>query len=204
MDLGAKVLARFDAKVVPEPNTGCWLWTASADTGGYGQLRVNGKIEYTHRMAYVRHIGPIPDGLHVCHRCDTPACVNPSHLFVGTRGENMRDMMAKGRKVSATGDAHGSRTKPERVSRGADHYSRTRPERVARGDACGSRKYPERRPRGEAHGCAKLTSKDVGQLRFLHTEGWLLSELAREFDISKTHAKRVVAGISWGGLGGAN
>lgn len=92
-------LARFEAKYVPEPNTGCWLWTAALNTYGYGKMgrtREEGP-EGAHRIAWRLLKGPIPLGMFVLHRCDMPACVNPEHLFLGTQADNIRDSVIKGR-----------------------------------------------------------------------------------------------------------
>jgi len=97
------------ADVEYEPNTGCWLWSGPLTRGGYGVMPVRRPGSSTgwgatraHRTSYEHHVGPIPDGLHVLHKCDTRACINPDHLFLGTHGENMRDMVAKGRHVRAS------------------------------------------------------------------------------------------------------
>ena len=88
---------RFEEKFIPEPNSGCWLWVA-ADRKGYGAFWYEGSHSPAHRISYALYKGEVPDGLHVCHRCDTPACVNPDHLFLGTHTDNMRDKVAKGRE----------------------------------------------------------------------------------------------------------
>lgn len=91
---------RFWAKVRPAEQDECWLWLGSlTNSGGYGQLarsREEGPVR-ANRVSYELNVGPIAAGLCVLHRCDTPACVNPSHLFLGTQGDNCRDMGRKER-----------------------------------------------------------------------------------------------------------
>lgn len=81
---------------------GCWEWTGSLDTGGYGRFKNKG----THRLFYEIFAGPI-GALHVLHRCDNPPCCNPHHLFLGTQADNMMDKSAKGRVRVAVGEKHG-------------------------------------------------------------------------------------------------
>lgn len=83
-------MQRLVAKFVPEPNSGCWLWTASCDSKGYGKIYVNGKLVGAHRVAYELFVGPIPDGLHIDHLCRVRCCVNPSHMEPVTHAENIR------------------------------------------------------------------------------------------------------------------
>jgi hypothetical protein len=91
----------LEMRSCPEPNTGCLLWLGAVRTNGreYGVIGSNrsGTRIMAHRAAWVVANGAIPDGMCVCHRCDTPACVNPEHLFLGTAGQNAEDRQAKGR-----------------------------------------------------------------------------------------------------------
>lgn len=87
-----------------QQSDGCWTWTSSL-LNGYGRFYVDGKYEFAHRVSYKLFNGPIPDGMCVCHRCDNPQCVNPSHLFLGTNLDNIRDRVEK--KRNATGGNHG-------------------------------------------------------------------------------------------------
>ncbi len=87
---------RFWSKVHDRDGEGCWEWTASKRKG-YGFFQINHKVVTAHRYSWELHNGPIPNGLHVCHHCDNPACVRPDHLFVGTDKDNAIDKTAKGR-----------------------------------------------------------------------------------------------------------
>lgn len=80
-----------------DPITGCWEWTKSRGEKGYGQIWVVDKFVRVPRAAYELYIGPIPDGLNVCHKCDNPPCFNPDHLFAGTQSDNIKDCVEKGR-----------------------------------------------------------------------------------------------------------
>jgi DNA-binding XRE family transcriptional regulator len=89
---------RFWAKV--KKSDGCWLWTASTQ-GKYGQFHVavGESRAHAHRFSWELHFGGIPDGMYVCHKCDTPRCVRPDHLFLGTSADNTIDMCHKERST---------------------------------------------------------------------------------------------------------
>ena len=96
---------RFWAKV--DKSGDCWEWTGGKMRGGYGSFKDDGgKTVYAHRISWAINCGRIPKGLCVCHHCDNPNCVNPSHLFLGTDKDNKQDSMGKGRH--AKGEIHGS------------------------------------------------------------------------------------------------
>ena len=92
---------RFWAKVDKRGSDECWEWTG-AKQNQYGQFRKPGsrKKLYAHRVSFEIHKGQIPDGMCILHRCDTPLCVNPNHLFLGTQAENLQDMSNKDRRYT--------------------------------------------------------------------------------------------------------
>jgi Autographiviridae endonuclease len=90
--LGARLWSR-----TRRTETGCLEFTGCLGNKGYGQIGVERKIRSTHRVAWELAYGPIPDGLFVLHHCDNRACIEPTHLFLGTVQDNADDMVAKGR-----------------------------------------------------------------------------------------------------------
>lgn len=96
------IKSRLEGKYRVDEESGCWVWTKSTAGKGYGQLRIRalGKYgPYAHRLSYIAHVGPIPKGLLVCHKCDNPRCINPEHLFLGTSEQNLQDMKSKDRHL---------------------------------------------------------------------------------------------------------
>lgn len=119
-----KDVVRFWSKVDKSGgDDACWIWTAGCLPKGYGRFSVGGRIQHkdvlAHRFSYLIAHGSLPSDLLVCHSCDTPRCVNPSHLFLGTHGDNNRDASVKGR--SAFGARNGWHTHPHDRRNGERH-----------------------------------------------------------------------------------
>jgi hypothetical protein len=105
---------RFDPKIrfmrnVPIASSAeCWPWLGAVGTHGYGQFWMDGRQHNASRVAFLLLVGPIEDGLVVCHTCDNRLCVNPMHLWIGTQGDNVRDCNAKGRGRGKFSDTKGA------------------------------------------------------------------------------------------------
>lgn len=102
---GWPILERFWSNVLI--GDGCWEWQAGRNREGYGKFWTpENPNARAHRFAYETEIGPIPDGMHVCHHCDNPPCVRPTHLYLGDDAKNLADMVLRGRSTRGTRNAH--------------------------------------------------------------------------------------------------
>jgi hypothetical protein len=128
----------------------CIEWKDCLNAKGYGIIAQNGKARLAHRVSYQLTRGNISN-LCVCHTCDNPVCVNPNHLFLGTRADNNKDMINKGRQCRGMAK------------------SLIMKNVAARGNKNGSRTHPEKIVKGERHPRAKLTTQDVLEILDLHS-----------------------------------
>lgn len=176
---------RIERVCVIEPVRGCWNWTGTKDKDGYGSLGFGNKVVRAHRLSHEAFIGPVPTDLLVCHTCDNPSCVNPSHLFVGTVQDNNEDKRQKGRQRGP--DPLAQRILLKRIAaRGDRNGARTHPERIQRGDAHFFRRHPERILRGEASSGAKLTEEQVRSIRAELASGTRVFMVAKRYGVKHT------------------
>lgn len=117
------VISRFEEKFIPEPNSGCWLWTGALDWNGYARFALNGRNCKASRVAYLILKCEDPGEMLVLHRCDVRSCVNPGHLYLGDQKQNMEDADARGRRRYLRG-----RENPNRGSR--NHASKLKEAQV--------------------------------------------------------------------------
>lgn len=110
---GTSVTSRFFSKLIFGSGD-CWFWAGHVDALGYGRFLALGENK-AHRVAYKLFHGEIPEGMRVLHECDTRCCVNPSHLFLGSQADNIKDMFSKGRNRNA--DVRGERNPMAKASR---------------------------------------------------------------------------------------
>lgn len=144
----------------------CWVWTGSTNSDGYGVCKFQGKAWKAHRLAWVLANGDIGK-FEVCHRCDNPGCVNPSHLWLGTHLQNVRDCIEKGRK---------------RVARGANH---------------GFHRHPELIKSGERHWNSKLTWAQIEEIRVLAAARKGYKEIASRFGITPGNVGHIARKNAW-------
>jgi hypothetical protein len=94
---GATIAEKLAHYSMPEPNSGCWLWTGCVTERGYACLKIDGTYIYAHRLAFEEMHGKIPESVLVCHQCDVPSCVNPQHLHPGDHLSNQAEKAQRGR-----------------------------------------------------------------------------------------------------------
>jgi hypothetical protein len=205
---------RLEAHSMPEPMTGCTLWIGGSTPKGYGSLGFLGTTRPAHRVSYMVHVGPIPDGLHVLHRCDTPACINPDHLFLGTNTDNVRDKVSKGRASSLPGELHPmARLTAEQVldirhrrHRGENSAMLAKAYGLSRGGVaciCSGKTWTHvGGPLTKGRDVLKLTEAEVIELRQRRAHGETYASLSDRFGISEIMVGRIWTGASWPHVGG--
>lgn len=176
--LADRQMKNFLSKILLGYGGKCWPWTGALNSTGYGAFVLGRKIHTAHRASFMLFNGEIPDGMEVCHTCDVRHCVNPEHLFLGSRMDNVRDCISKGRH------SHGWRHKEilRRVSaKGAKHGSKTQPQTVRR---------------GSQRAFSKLKEEDVFLIKAL-AKKMTQKQVASMFGVSQTLISSICRGILW-------
>lgn len=169
-------IQRFAESFIPEPNSGCWIWIAAwrPDVGKKlryrGCIRHDGKQQIASRVSWKLFRGAIPEGLCVLHRCDTPECVNPDHLFLGTNQDNIDDRVKKGRSAG-------------NPSRGDKHWTR---------------RFPEKIPRGFSNKRCKLSPEQIQEVRRKCCAGEQTGSLAAFYGVSVDTIRKCIDGERYG------
>jgi hypothetical protein len=163
--------AAFWALVQTASEDDCWLWKAGKTSAGYGAFYVQRRQILAHRLAIELHTGTaVPKGVVVRHKCDNPACVNPSHLVTGSQRDNVHDAITRGRSA-----------KPP-VHSGENHWRARFPDRVLKGSDVPS---------------AKLTEGDVLNIRQLRMSGAAITDLATSYELDFSTVADICNGKTW-------
>lgn len=190
---------------------GCWLWMGYCDENGYGGLTIARQRETAHRVSWRISCGEIPDGLFVCHRCDTPSCVNPNHLFLGNNLDNVTDMVSKDRECRGERSPFAKLTEMEVINIQIRYANRESQESIASdfgvsrshiSDICSGGSWrklqlsnlPERPKK-------KLLPRQVLEIKKI-ADNFSVIELAEKFQVSKWAIYDILNGKRWGELTG--
>ena len=171
-------IERFLGKV-HQTDDGCWLWqgaTIAPPPRDYGTFYADGRAWPAHRWIFAHVNGPIDSGLFVCHRCDTPRCVNPAHLFAGTPSQNMVDCASKGRLAA--------QLRPEQSNV------------IARREIMNQ-------PKGERHPAARVRESDIPEIRRRVANGESTGKVSRSYGVSRETIRRIARGHNWGHVSAA-
>ncbi len=199
------LITRFNAKWVKDPNSDCHLWTASTAGKGYGQIKIPGtrKQIYAHVLSYMIHKGEVPEGVQVRHSCDTPRCVNPGHLLLGSSADNHQDMVDRKRSTFGERNPRAKLTEEQVVeirTLNAQDVPRTEiaerfglhpmsVARIVRGDAWTHASGPlvEGKYRGR-----NLTKREVEQIRKVAAAGLPQTKVAELYGTTQGNVSRIM------------
>lgn len=213
----------FYSKVKINSDDACWEWESGVDKDGYGKFQFRENPWRAHRVSWTIYNGEIPEGMYVCHKCDNPTCVRPSHLWLGTDADNIHDMDEKGRRTPQSGEQNNaSRLTKAQVIEIRELYantdmfqweiaekfgvSRELVGQIVRRDIWShlENKHKDHsdvvklKRKGENHHLARLTEEQVIKIRELYASGDIFQrELAEQFGISRSQIGSIVNYDTW-------
>jgi len=220
IELSEDDVERFWSYVDKRGPDECWEWTGLLARGGYGHIRIDDHWLLAHRISEaIARKDPV--AMFVCHACDNPICVNPKHLFVGTPQDNSDDMVKKGRSCTGTINPNSKLTRKEvadirraymegmsqsEIARDFG-VTQTNVGLIVRGKSWQhiDRPYSDDAYHkrvsachfGTRNGRAKLTERDVINIRHLYTKGATQRDLAEMFGITRTQISATLRGKAW-------
>lgn len=216
---------RYADRIIPEPNSGCWLWCGSQIPKGYGTLTSGGASHYAHRAAYeCAHGKGTAQGHVIRHQCDQPCCVNPDHLLSGTNRDNSQDAVRRGRMRAPRGEKNAKAKITDAQALNVAHMARSGMTATEIANATAISRptiytilkganwrhldvaVPDRRrtrvipPYGTGEDCprAVLTRPQVVAIRARLASGEKGSALAREYSVSQATISSIKVRRNWG------
>lgn len=215
-----KLKERLEKYIDKKSEDECWNWTGHLDSSGYGRIAVDGKSILAHRIIWTLINGEVPiDKPLIIHTCDNRRCCNPKHLKAGTHQDNMDDKVERNRCYRPpTGENHPlcmipdiiveeirkeyNNNKKTTIVKLAKKYnvSKSETSRIVRNESRKDENYkPELRSgtEGQNNSHAKLTWKEVNEIREKHKNGKNISELMKEYNMSRGAISHIVNYITW-------
>jgi HNH endonuclease len=203
---------RFWSKVAQTSENDCWFWKASIDANGYGQFGLapgqfgvrTWTMAKAHRVAWLLTKGEIPPGMYLCHTCDMPRCVNPTHLFLGTQTDNMRDCVEKNRHgCGRVGqpiyyDIKRIRRIIDTYTTGAPVAAITKRHEISETHLLRILKRHKIPLRDSRTARRKLTDIEIQQIRQLYAMGNVSQQaLGERFGVTQSNIGHIVRGSTW-------
>lgn len=213
IEISKRVIKNFEDKIFKH-ESGCWIWTAAkCGSEGYGAFGFRGRGGFrAHRVSWIVYRGEIPDGMNVCHKCDNPPCVNPDHLFLGSKHTNMQDAGKKGRLQSGLNESqvlgivdmvNGGKSKKETAAVFGIKLHLV--QKIMSGRRMsyitGIVHSPKRRiqgvPSGEQNGNSKLKEFDIPKIHEMYADGESQISIGKCFGVSNDAIHLVLNGKAW-------
>lgn len=209
-------------KIKIDEETGCWMWQAFRNPKGYGMIYYDGRVWLAHRLSFTLHRHNIPGGLCACHSCDTPSCVNPDHIFLGSNADNVQDAVNKGR-IPFGESRSNSKLTDELVMEMVSKYANGATSRelseeygiheayvpaIIRGKQWkhvqrgGVKSRLRGSHPGEKHYASKLTDEQALAAKQLRLSGMAIRAIATRLGVSRQTVSRICSGTRWRHIGG--